>query len=156
MSRRFAWIREPWLLALILSVAGAQTTRAGQVYWTDYQGGDIRRANDDGTNPQTLVTGLNHPIGIALDLAGGKMYWADQFANDIRRANLAWGRSHEGASDAPETACQRARGASDAPPGAALDARHAVSGWPLDAASRKHREHPAPRPRRCSPPRARS
>ena len=59
----------------------------------DYGGGDIRRANVDGTNQQTLIQGLPTPTGIALDLAAGQFYWAD-FNNDapgvgdIRRANL--------------------------------------------------------------------
>jgi hypothetical protein len=59
------------------------------MYWTNpYTGNDIRRANLDGTGQQILVTGLNAPYAIALDVAGGKMYWTEDFGADIRRANL--------------------------------------------------------------------
>jgi hypothetical protein len=43
------------------------------MYWGDYNGEDIRRANLDGSGQQILITGLNAPAGPALDLAGGKM-----------------------------------------------------------------------------------
>ena len=56
--------------------------KGGQIYWTDIgMPGDrttsIRRANLDGTNVETLVTGLGRPASIALDVVGGKMYWTD-------------------------------------------------------------------------------
>jgi len=35
-----------------------------------------------------LVSGLNVPFGIALDLGAGKMYWTDAFTDKIQRANL--------------------------------------------------------------------
>jgi hypothetical protein len=38
------------------------------MYWTDFGSGDIRRANLDGTGQQSLITGLNGPGAIALDL----------------------------------------------------------------------------------------
>ena len=63
------------------------------IYWTDWFTGTISRANLDGTAVETLVTGLDTPRGIALDVAGGKMYWTDYelFGDDsgkIQRANL--------------------------------------------------------------------
>ena len=54
---------------LALDVAG------GKMYWTDRIQDDIRRANLDGTNIETLVTVPDWPTGLALDVAGGKMYW---------------------------------------------------------------------------------
>jgi hypothetical protein len=60
----------------------------GWIYWNDYGGGDIRRANLDGTGQTILVKGLNGPKGVALDLAGGQMYWAENGSGEIRRANL--------------------------------------------------------------------
>ena len=48
----------------------------------------IQRANLDGTNVQDIVTGLDEPIGIALDVAGGKIYWTDEGTHKIQRANL--------------------------------------------------------------------
>ena len=62
-----------------------------RMYWTDREAGTIQRANLNGTNIETLVTGTGvfpSPFGIALDVAGGKMYWTDQIQDDIRRANL--------------------------------------------------------------------
>src|SRR5262249_15227305 len=58
------------------------------MYWVDYEAGDIRRANLDGSGQQILIKGLNGPLGPALDLAGGKMYWANINGGEIRRANL--------------------------------------------------------------------
>jgi sugar lactone lactonase YvrE len=47
---------------LALDVGGAK------LYWTDPSQGAIRRANLDGTDIETVVTGLVNPYGIALDL----------------------------------------------------------------------------------------
>ena len=74
----------------------------GKIYWTDRTIIDhnnpngrnsIQRANLDGTNIETLVTGgPSIKEGIALDTTNGKMYWAvwstvdDE--NKIQRANL--------------------------------------------------------------------
>lgn len=65
----------------------------GQMYWTDgveFEPGSLRRANLDGSDVTTLVTGLRGSAGaVALDLAGGQMYWGEgQAPARIRRANL--------------------------------------------------------------------
>ena len=72
----------------------------GKMYWTDWgEAGtgarfgkqNIKRANLDGSNIETLVTsshGIYFPEGIALAVAGGKMYWTDYSADRIQRANL--------------------------------------------------------------------
>jgi hypothetical protein len=39
------------------------------MYWANYGGGDIRRANLDGTGQQVLIRGLNGPAFVALDLS---------------------------------------------------------------------------------------
>ncbi len=50
--------------------------------------GEILRADLDGANVETIVTGVGKPADIAIDIAGGKVYWTD-YANDVvRRANL--------------------------------------------------------------------
>ena len=59
-----------------------------QMYWTDAGTDKIQRANLDGTNIQDIVTGLNTPWGIAVDVQGGKIYWADAGTDKIQRANL--------------------------------------------------------------------
>ena len=62
---------------------------ANRMYWTDTTAGKLQRSNLDGSGVETLVTtGLEAPIGIALDVAGGKMYWTDPPADKIQRSNL--------------------------------------------------------------------
>ena len=60
------------------------------MYWVDFDGNDnkIQRAALDGSNVEDIVTDLENPRGLALDLSQGKMYWADSGANKIQRANL--------------------------------------------------------------------
>ena len=68
----------------------------GKIYWTDSgTGGDnplqddkIQRANLDGSEIEDIITGLQSPRGITLDVPNGKMYWADLGAGKIQRANL--------------------------------------------------------------------
>ena len=59
-----------------------------KVYWTNTFRDKIQRANLDGSNVQDLVTGLDYPSGIALDVSAGKMYWVDSGTDKIQRANL--------------------------------------------------------------------
>ncbi len=63
---------------------------SGKVYWTNaFNGGQIRRANLDGSGMQSLADfGFGNSDFINLDLAGGKMYWLDFGRDLIRRANL--------------------------------------------------------------------
>ena len=59
----------------------------GKMYWTS--NGRIQRANLDGTQVETLLTGEKAPGSyskLALDLAGGTMYWTNN--RGIYRANL--------------------------------------------------------------------
>ena len=75
---------QPQPFGLALDEAG------GKVYWTvrAIAGGPIQRANLDGSDPETLVTGLTVARSIALDVAAGKMYWTLDFGHKIQRANL--------------------------------------------------------------------
>ncbi len=72
---------------------------AGQVYYTeqlDHQSstsGRITRAGADGLHTVTLVSGLEYPRDVTLDLRGGKMYWVNgantpATSDQIQRANL--------------------------------------------------------------------
>jgi hypothetical protein len=54
------------------------------IYWTN--GNDIARANTDGTQPETLITGLNDVRALAVDAY--HIYWADSGVNKIGRADL--------------------------------------------------------------------
>jgi hypothetical protein len=57
------------------------------MYWTDPNNGNIWQANLDGSGAEIFAAGLDHPWGIALNVAGGLIYWGDG-GGDIRRANL--------------------------------------------------------------------
>ena len=62
---------------------------ANTMYWTDTNAGKIQRSNLDGSAVEDLITtGVEAPIGIALDVTGGKMYWTDPPADKIQRSNL--------------------------------------------------------------------
>lgn len=67
----------------------------GKLYWTEYGNGlqddVVRRANLDGTQVETLLTGadgLSTPQHIAVDHAGGYFYFADLHAGRVLRAKL--------------------------------------------------------------------
>src|SRR5215472_13573801 len=81
-SRRRFWKRcLCGLAALGLFFVAAGQARPDFMYWGENGRGEIRRANLDGTEVTTLVTGLNGPSGPALDFAGG-MIWGDFFSGD--------------------------------------------------------------------------
>ena len=65
-----------------------------KMYWINVErkakGGKIQRANLDGSNFETIVTGLRGPHSIALDMMGRKIYWTAD-GNKIQRANLDGG-----------------------------------------------------------------
>ncbi len=62
-----------------------------KIYWTTSitsAEGEILRANLDGSDVETVVTGSNKPAQIALDIHGGKVYWTDYVVDVVRRSNL--------------------------------------------------------------------
>ncbi len=59
-----------------------------RLYWTDARTGRIQRAELDGSDIRTLVSGLGQPRDLALDRDGGRMYWTDYGSDKIQRANL--------------------------------------------------------------------
>lgn len=64
---------------------------AGKVYWTTSNTsttGRIYRANDGGSEPEIVITGLGKPGNLALDVAGNRIYWTDAIARVVRRAHL--------------------------------------------------------------------
>ncbi|MFG0317466.1 MAG: SMP-30/gluconolactonase/LRE family protein, partial [Planctomycetota bacterium JB042] len=73
-----------------LVVGLAVDTPAGKVYWThgSFQQGAIRRATLDGTNVETIVSGLTNPRGLALDPTGGHVYWSDTSDRALYRVKL--------------------------------------------------------------------
>jgi len=79
------------LVGLVLVVgclsvkSNAATTK---VYWTDWFSDTIQRADPDGSNVETLVSGLDDPSGLAVDDQAGKIYWANRMTGQVQRANL--------------------------------------------------------------------
>ena len=75
------------------NVGYSQDPGSPAIYWTDTVADKIQRANLDGSNVEDLITGLNWPADIAVDIAGSKMYWTNSTADnespdEIQRANL--------------------------------------------------------------------
>ena len=59
------------------------------VYWTEVNGGTIRRGNADGSgSAQTCVSNQQDPRGLVIVQSLGKMYWIEREAGRLRRANL--------------------------------------------------------------------
>ena len=64
----------------------ALDTTNKKLYFTNASG-KVQRLNVDGSNFQpNLITDLDAPHGVSVDMAGRKIYWAEQ--GNIRRANL--------------------------------------------------------------------
>jgi low-density lipoprotein receptor class B len=76
------------LLAAMALLIAPPHAHGNFVYWTnDTPGNSIGRAKINGTGlNDNFVTGLNRPIGVAVD--SKFIYWADWNANQIGRANL--------------------------------------------------------------------
>ena len=57
----------------------------GKIYWGHFSIGSIFRANlADGTDPETIVSGLTTVRQVALDLGNGYIYWCDRNATPSR------------------------------------------------------------------------
>ena len=48
----------------------------------------IMKADMDGANSRTIVTGLGHPCGIAIDSSSSRLYWADVTSKSIKSCDL--------------------------------------------------------------------
>ncbi len=64
----------------------ADPVEPGFLYWTNND--ELRTADADGGNPRTVVSGLERPIGLAVDAGNGHVYWAEDGGRRIGRANL--------------------------------------------------------------------
>ncbi len=76
------------LLTLSLVLSTTFVVAQPYMYWSDNTQGTIKRANLDGTNVTTLISGLNRPFSLAIDHANGKIYWGREAPPTIRWANL--------------------------------------------------------------------
>ena len=61
---------------------------SSHMYWTSPFEGVIYRADLDSSNVEALLTGLEAPIDLALDVAGGQIYWTSPEEGIIYRADL--------------------------------------------------------------------
>lgn len=52
----------------------ALATGGGFIYWADSGSGSIVRAKIDGSDRETLVTGLHRPASLAIDTAHAMLY----------------------------------------------------------------------------------
>jgi hypothetical protein len=62
---------------------------AGKIYWGDFEGGAIYRANLDGSARETLLTGNNRTRGVGVDPAGGMLYWINRDDKQVHRCPLS-------------------------------------------------------------------
>ena len=84
-----------FLVTLLLSIS-VHSTSYGQgkykIYWTEVDWktntGKIRRAHLDGSQVKDIVTGLEAPKAIALDMLRRKVYWTDESTRKIQSADL--------------------------------------------------------------------
>ncbi|TXD83193.1 PKD domain-containing protein [Subsaximicrobium wynnwilliamsii] len=61
-----------------------------KIYFSDfdtYPFGNIWRADLDGANPETIVSGIGDPYAVQIDEVNAKVYWVDDDGN-VSRANL--------------------------------------------------------------------
>jgi len=62
---------------------------AGKIYWGDFAGGAIYRANLDGSSRETLLTGNNNTRGVGVDAGGGMLYWINRDDKKVHRCPLS-------------------------------------------------------------------
>ena len=63
-------------------------TSGSRIYWTDRNLDKIQRSYLDGSNIEDIVTGLDLPGEIVVDINNEKIYWSDFGTDKIQRANL--------------------------------------------------------------------
>ena len=88
------WVLTPkrimFILVALLMTFVTQGISYGQgsakIYWIEK--GKIRRSNLDGSNVEDILTELEMPIDIALDLQNLKVYWVNFRPPKVYRANL--------------------------------------------------------------------
>lgn len=62
---------------------------AGKIYWGDFGGGSIFRANLDGSMRETLLTGNNMTRGVRLDPREQMLYWINRDDKKVHRCPLS-------------------------------------------------------------------
>lgn len=73
-------------LCVISTLAGPASGQPIKLYWADEFAGRIYKADPDGSNLETLITG-DHLNSEEIVFGGGKVYWSDAERGLIQRAN---------------------------------------------------------------------
>ena len=76
------------LAAVGLLFGAVEQVRSDFIYWCEFNGGVVQRANLDGSGKTKLVSGLSIPLFPSLDVPDGTMYWSEQGRGNIWQANL--------------------------------------------------------------------
>lgn len=71
-----------------LAVGVATDCLNADLYWTDAARGAILRSRMDGTNVQTIITGLKSPEGIAVDHSGRNLFFTDSELDTLQVSRL--------------------------------------------------------------------
>ncbi len=79
----------PQVLALQQATPWDVAVDGQYVYWTNYDGGDVRRVGIGGGQQEVLASGQGNPVGIAIDAT--HVYWATETSGEINRVPLAGG-----------------------------------------------------------------
>lgn len=61
---------------------------SGKMFWADTGKGTIDRANVDGSNVETIISGLTFPTDVAVDEIDEKLYWSDPVEDVIQVSDL--------------------------------------------------------------------
>ncbi|MGB0525044.1 MAG: PKD domain-containing protein [Flammeovirgaceae bacterium] len=64
-----------------------------KIYFTDADAGELLKADKDGSNMETVATGLSDPRDLALDVANGKAFVADRGVDAIIEVDLSNGNT---------------------------------------------------------------
>jgi hypothetical protein len=62
---------------------------SGKIYWGDFSGGNIYRANLDGSGRETLLTGNNSTRGVRVDPRERMLYWINRDDKKVHRCPLS-------------------------------------------------------------------
>ena len=69
---------------------GVAADNSGDVYWVNYDSGQLLFLPKGATSPAILLSGLNHPAGLAID-SSGNLYYDESFSGNV--SELAKGSS---------------------------------------------------------------
>jgi hypothetical protein len=100
---------------------------AAKIYWGDFDGGQIYRANNDGSSRETLITGNNKTRGVKIDPIEGILYWINRDDKKIHRCPLT--AFTNGPISITHAAVQTLYSGLDTPHGLALDIRARKLYW---------------------------